>query len=454
MGQRNLTFSSFTLAGAPFNGVGIEYKPKEYGFRFSYIYGQFQKPVKLDTLDKNAPPAAFSRKGYAAKVGYVDGKEFFDMIVMSLKDDLHSISSFDEQQVLPQENFVVGLNGKMMLAPKLSLDYEGALSALTKDLRAKELNLDSLDPRIAFTKAFYTARTSTQLHYATTGALSYREKSASFRFIYKRIEADYTSLGATYLPQDVQAFTLNPSWSMFKSKLNFNLNGGIEMDNLSRNKLSTTTRFAGSAIVNWQPSHYFGVDGTYSSFTFDQQPDRRRLDDSTRIKQINQNISITPRLTFRGKRVFHNIIFVFNQMQINNTSYTLTAPKTDGTVSMGHFIYSLSLLKIGMNINSGANLTYTDVGLVATRNFGSNMGISKTLFHKKLRVASNGTYSFIYKGLLLSGHSYTTTLSCSYSVTKHNSLSLSGSFVKFQPVNNTLASRDEERASIMYSYNF
>ncbi|HEX8575099.1 MAG TPA: hypothetical protein VF677_02290, partial [Flavobacterium sp.] len=68
IGDVNMTFSPYSLAGHQFSGAGVELTPNG-PIKFSAMYGRFFKAVEDDENPNTLP--AFKRMGYGSKVEYV-----------------------------------------------------------------------------------------------------------------------------------------------------------------------------------------------------------------------------------------------------------------------------------------------------------------------------------------------------------------------------------------------
>src|SRR5690606_23843773 len=76
-GYRNVTFSPYTLAGHTILGGGFEINPGK--IRAGFMYGRLNRATVIDTATQSLVPYSFSRKGFAARLGYGTAENHFDL---------------------------------------------------------------------------------------------------------------------------------------------------------------------------------------------------------------------------------------------------------------------------------------------------------------------------------------------------------------------------------------
>src|SRR5579872_5378174 len=68
LGYRSISFSPYTLAGYTMLGAGFELHPGK--FRAGFMYGRLNRATALDTSTQSLVPVSFTRKAFAARIGY------------------------------------------------------------------------------------------------------------------------------------------------------------------------------------------------------------------------------------------------------------------------------------------------------------------------------------------------------------------------------------------------
>jgi hypothetical protein len=128
-GYRSMQFSQYTLAGARFRGAGFELNPGI--LRLAGMFGRFQQAVEEDTTATYRVTPAYKRTGFGFKLGLGSERTHFDIILFKAKDDTASLKRVPKKvDLLPTENFVLGLNTRIYVARQLQIEGEFACSAL------------------------------------------------------------------------------------------------------------------------------------------------------------------------------------------------------------------------------------------------------------------------------------------------------------------------------------
>jgi len=152
----------------------------------------------------------------------------------------------NENAVLPQENLVVGTKGRIVFADNIvSLEFDGAGSIYTRDIRSSEL--DSADIPDFLTKIF-KPRTGTNYDFAFNTSLNLNLLDVNTKLGYKRIGPGYNSLGTSYLLNDIQEYSIFNSFRISKTAVNIIYIH--QNDNLLTQKQFTTARNIVNAGIN------------------------------------------------------------------------------------------------------------------------------------------------------------------------------------------------------------
>ena len=187
----------------------------------------------------------------------------------------------------PAENFVTGFSTRYSKG-KIFFEGDGAYSIYTSNIYSSELT--NTDDIMKILKGFITENNTTQYTTAYSGALGFKDKHFGVKAQYKRVAPDFNSMGAYYLNNDFENYTLSANTSLFKQKLMLDGSFGMQQDNLRNTRDATSLRKIGSANLSYNPSQKYGMTAMYSNYSTDQQRGKLPVVDTTRLYQTTQNI--------------------------------------------------------------------------------------------------------------------------------------------------------------------
>ena len=329
LGTSSVRFSNYTLAGQRFMGAGADLQLGK--FRLGGMYGRLRRAVfplgnlnDPQTFLNEAEAPAFKRNGYTFKLGFGTKENFFDVIWFRAWDVAPDNYSVADWPLKPKENVVVGINSQFKLGKKVTLKNDWAVSALTRDINADTLEIENGTLRDLARKVLLP-RTTTSIRIAGESSIRYNHKIASPSLSYKRIEHDFTSLGAYFFLTDIQQITGGLQLNLFKKKLSTNLSYGRQRDNLQGLRLRTSTRNIGAASVQFNPSAKWGMSLNYSNFGISQSPLPKALTDTSRINQVNNSLTFIPRLNIQRKNSMHSLNLVLGYAALTNLGASIGA---------------------------------------------------------------------------------------------------------------------------------
>lgn len=337
-GYRNVVFSPLTLAGHTFLGAGVELNPGL--LRVGAVVGQFNRAVDAHYVDPDRV-ATFRRTGYSAKVGVGNERNYLDLILLRVADDVHSIRTDSLTHTTPAENLVLGLSGRLQLPKKLYVELDAAGSAYTRDVRAEAVATSTRsDTRLRYLGRLangFTLRPQTQVYTALQTSLSYRTKRADLKVRYKRVEPNYASMGAYYFQTDIENVTVAPSLRLFKKRLNLRTSIGWQHDNLFNQKRTRTNRRIGSLSASYSSDKNLTLDLVYSNYGITQRAGYRPLNDTARLVQNNRTLSASVFKGWTGETTLQTVTgsatyqalqdlnpFTADQNQNQNWNYTVS----------------------------------------------------------------------------------------------------------------------------------
>lgn len=380
LGHRNMRFSPYTLSGKTFYGAGIELNPG--GLRASAMIGRFNEATLEDSL-YNVSNLKYEQKGYAFKLGFGSSADHVDFILFKAEDDSTSVSNevAAYTQVRPEENVVLGIDVKKKLFKQLSFHFSGASSAFSRDAQAEEIESSELDQ--SGIRAFFNPNYSSRLNFAWETGLSAKIKRVKIKAGYKRVDPGYRSLGANYILADNEHLSLGAGFHLWKNKIHFNGDYGIQRDNLTAKKSAQTIRNVGSVNLNFNPAPTYGVTLAYSNYAIDQQPGLTEINDTIRVVQVSRNFSVMPRWSLLSKNFMHNVVWV-NSLQDMDDRNPFTEEFSEYKVFNSNLQYSLNWVSLGLGLNSGFHFNRVTNALTESGAYGLNLGASKSFGPIKL----------------------------------------------------------------------
>ncbi len=290
LGHRNVHFSKYTLAGHTFLGAGIELTPGI--FRFGFVTGRFNKALKNVQGIENFVGPRFDRKGYAFKIGVGKENHYFDISLLSARDDIESgdiNSSEGGRFIPPAENAVLGLKTHHRLFKVFTWDAEIAASGYTENTLADPIEDDYFAKNLV--NKILEPRFITTLRFAGETSVGLNLTNFSLQLLYKRIEPEFQSMGAYTFYNDVEDITVNPSFTLLKGKIRLSTSYGIQRNNLNNKRLQDSKRKIGSAHTNITFSKKVSGNFSYSNYRSDiATTNLEWLSDSFDIIQISEQI--------------------------------------------------------------------------------------------------------------------------------------------------------------------
>jgi hypothetical protein len=386
-GYRNISYNPYTLAGHTIYGVGFDIAPKK--FRFGAMYGRLATATVLDTVSQSLQPISFSRKGYAAHIGFAGAKNMVDLSMIVAEDDsssignnLSKISQRYGKEITPSGNVAAGLMAKFQITKNIFWEGNYALSIYTRDVRNPSL-LDETNSNTDvrnISKKLVQINQSTEYYNAIQTAIGFKSKGFGLRLRYLRVQPEFKTMGAYFINSDVQNITIMPSFSLLKKKVNVNASIGVQNDNLNKLKRTTANRIIGSMAVNAMLSKQFMINANYNNYSINQVPNVQRIADTFRVTQSTQNINLTPVYTNTNAKRTNSILGNINYNTLNdfNTAYAASAQsRTLNTISAllsfkQNFIASKFGYTLGVNYNAISGNVLND------NNYGGNIGIDKS----------------------------------------------------------------------------
>ncbi len=403
-GITSMNFSQYTMANHIFAGGGVELSPKN--FKIAAMYGRLKKTSEFDFENNTEINMSFKRIGWGGLFGYTKSGNEIKIIYFSAKDDSKSLAFIPvNTNITPMENTVVSLAGKTKLFKLFTLDLEYALSGLTRNVTSPN---DVNSPPKNQLPLIFNPNSTSQFFSAYKGSIGYRYKIIGVNFNYERVEPEYRTLGAYYFNNDLENFTIAPSLTLLKGKLNLSLNTGLQRNNLKNDKLNTTNRWVGSTNVNYAPNQRWNLTGSYSNFSSytkqkpQEDPFYKNTLDTLNFYQLSQSSMVSIMRNFGNNSVKQNIILSANyqitgqnQGAVNNpglfgTSSDIKLPSKVINANLGHnimFSKTKTAIITAINVNNSV-LPYFNIIYL-----GPNLNLSQAFLNNILKVSLGTSYN-------------------------------------------------------------
>lgn len=441
IGDISMSFSPYTLNGHQFTGIGLDLTPGK--LKTSIMYGRLQRSVEYNP-ENPIVQAAYQRMGCGVKVRYDDNNFYIGSSAFVAKDDVKSLMwQPDSLGIRPQQNLAMNIEAGVKLAKNLRLTGEYAVSLLNKDIR------DSVSS-VLFYKAFKLG-------------IDYQFLKNTIGFSYERVDPDYQTLGAYYFNNDYENITANYSTLLFKDKLNFSSNIGIQKDDINNQKESQTSRFVGSANITYAPTQKLNINVSYSDFQTHQNV-KSQFDyinqysptqnlDTLNFTQLSQNATVS---------VFYQFKQTDTQIQSLNTNlnYQVASDNSgnpNNSNGSSDFInaslsHNIQFTPQHTNINSSVNITSDNITSTNFLMFGPSFSISSKFFDKKFTTGFSSSYNVSYNENIYQGYVLNLRLNVGYLFLKHHNLTLNG----ISQYQDKMTGKNiyNFNSTLAYSYNF
>ena len=402
LGDVNMTFSPYTLAGHQFTGAGFDANP-EGKFQISGMYGRLLRATQYNAEEPRAL-TAYKRMGYGLKTAYDFDFMKLGVILFKASDEFNSIAnSFPvELGLSPKENAVLSFESEFRILKKARIRVEYAISGVTEDTQLTEVR-----PQNGILSFLLNENISTNYYNALNASFNYPAGNGTIGAGYERIDPDYKTLGAYFFNNDLENITVNASQSIFDNKLNLNVNAGIQQDNLNKAKSAEQQRIVSAINANYTASEQLGINASYSNFQsftnirdqFDYINQVGEFDnvDTLNYRQISQNANLGVNYILKKtetKQHTTNLNLVYQNSSNEQEGQTL-----EGGVNQFYnatAAYTLGYPERALNISFAANSSYNTVAENENLTLGPTIAVGKQFFDKRLRSNFSSSYNTSY----------------------------------------------------------
>lgn len=450
-GYRNLNYSKFSLGGHTFLGGGFDLTPGK--LRISAMSGRFERSHS-STADSLATPL-YERNGYSIKIGFGKDLNHVDLVYLTAKDNPGSLRlPVDTATVKPAENTVVGLNIKETILKNFTVEYDYGFSIYTDDIHA--LTIAQLAKETGNTVPnFYgiiTPRINTKYFQAMEGGMGLVKKTYGIKLIYRRIDPGFRSMGCYEFSTDLENLTLNPNLNFVKKTVNVSGSIGYQHDNLTKKKSATSARMVGSANISINPKPHYGIALQYSNYSTNQSPGLKSINDTLRLAQVSNSISITPRYMLVRKKITHLFMVLWLKQTLNDNN-SFTQKFSEYQTENYNFMYSLNINKTGTGLNFSYNISHTATYYGNSDFDGFSAGASQGFFKSKVVTDINFTFNENISNTASTAHIYNIKSGVGYRI-KRNTFNITLIYLLNNTSSVTNPSFHETTTTFGYTYSF
>ena len=427
IGDVNMTFSPYTLAGHQFTGGGFDLNP-EGKFQVSAMYGRLLRATEYNEEEPRAI-TAYHRKGYGLKTAYDFDFMKLGLILFKASDEVNSLENpFPVALGLsPKDNAVVSFESEFRLFEKAQIRVEYAISGVTEDTQLTDTRAES-----GILSFLLDENISTNYYKALNASFSYPAGSGTIGAGYERIDPNYKTLGAYFFNNDLENITVNASQSIFENKLNLSINAGLQQDNLDKAKSSDQQRIVSAVNANYTASERLGINGSYSNFQsftnirdqFDYINQVGEFDnvDTLNYRQLSQNANLGANyLVKKTETQQHsaNLNLVYQNSTNQQEGETIEGGESQFYNGMAG--YTLGYPERALNISLAANISYNTIAEDNNTTLGPTLSIGKQFFDKQLRTNFSSSYNTSFTNGAQQGDVLNFRLGSSYVwLEKHN----------------------------------
>ncbi len=444
-GYRNVSFSPYTLNNHNFLGGGFELTPGKW--RIGFVYGRFAEAIAEDTTSANSIAPSYKRFGYAGKLGYGGNNNYIEMSFMKAKDDETSIAEPLQTDIAPAENLSIGVSGKLTLWKKLVIATNLGMSAFTEDITTSELN--AYDNFPVDLSSLFQVRAASRVNFAGDVSLTFQQAWYAVKAEYMRIDPEYQTMGSYFFNNDLERYTLAPTFTFWQGRLNLGGSIGVQYDNLLNNKASRTQRIISAANVQVNPFPQFSVNAQYSNYATQQSSGLVQLNDTIRIFQVNHSVSVTPSYFIAKDQFYHSFVLALSQQTLEDRN-RFTEDFTESITNNANFNYQLRNNQFDYTLSGGLN--YLDLANMNqnVQRYGFSAGAQKGFWENKFSLGFNSMYNLSEAEGQSDGFILTNAVNISFTPFQAHAFVIRGQNI----LNRTSIEYNDYMLSANYNFNF
>jgi hypothetical protein len=392
LGYRDVSFSPYTLGGHTMLGAGVELNPGK--FRIGFMYGRLNRATTIDTTTQALVPFSFSRKAFAAKLGYGTERNFFELSYLSAKDDTIKPVGLTAQQnyISPAKNDVVAYVSRFSMFRYFIFESDGAVSLYTNDVNSPIGLNNSASTILNKLRTTFGLNGTSAYYTAFSAGLGYNSRNYGLKLKYKRVDPDFQTMGAYYFSSDYENWTVNPFASLNKGKIRFNGSLGFQHDNLKDQKRATNHRVIGAFNAGIDITKSLSVDAVYTNFSDNQKAQTVLFADSLKIVQTTQTVTVMPRYMIINPDLVQVISGSMTSNSLNDYNNFYSTDAVSRSIKTTQYMLSYNVNFAKKMLSAYVNISNTKLTGQGMQNSyrSATLGGNK-IFFKKLQTGLSGT---------------------------------------------------------------
>ncbi|MBA3665019.1 MAG: hypothetical protein H0W61_12535 [Bacteroidetes bacterium] len=471
LGITAMNFSSYTLNNHLFSGAGVELTPK--GFKCAVLYGRFKKALEYDFASGSDINMSYKRIGWGTMAQYEKNGQSIKITYFAAKDDASSLVFIPvESSIKPMENTALSVGAKTTVFKKLTFEAEYAISALTLNTRVSPDFQSAPKNKLP---GIFTPNSTSAFYNAYKSSLGYRSKNYGISFNYERIDPGYKTLGAYYFNNDFENFTIAPSITLIKGRLNISANTGLQRNNLDNAKLNSTRRWVGALNMSYNINKSWNINSSFSNFTtFTRQkpqtdPFYKNTLDTFNVYQVSQSAMLSFIYSF-GKSDFKQSVSVTGNYQISgqrqgafsdpgavgNTAL-IAAP---ATVRNGNCSYTILFQPSKTSVTIAFNINQSSMQEFDAVYIGPSLNFARAIYKNLVRLSLGSTYNKGYTNAIKTNDVFNHRCSITYAPKFQNEkvgkmgFSLNATYLQNLQTGQSTRSFNEFTGTVGLNYNF
>lgn len=386
LGDASMSFSPYTLSGHQFTGVGAEYRGSG-AWSAAVMYGRLLKHVPY-LPERSGVLPVHERRGYGVKLGYASKTWDLKAMVFTAKDRPDPATSDISKYPFPEQNLVLGWQGRLSVFQKgrLIVDHAHSVIGLEKEGVKRYFPRNYGDSISQYSREQY---------HALKVSLDYPAFSGNLAVVYERVDPGYRTFGAYYFNADLENIAVAASQSLFKGKVALQLRSGVQRDNLDRAKNSEFRRMVNRVDLAYTPDDQLSVTTHYSNFLthtnsrdqFDQINRMSTLDisDTLSYRQLSQQASLNMR--YQGGNASGNTrawSLLLNFQENNNRTGATQGEQNHDHFYQGALNYDVRPRESGWQYGTTLNASLNNGGHSDRFTWGPGIHAGRSFLSKKL----------------------------------------------------------------------
>lgn len=450
LGDTYLKFNPYTLNGRTVNGYGVTLTPGN--FRFSALRGRvedlrsFQDSLQLGTTFV----PTYTRRVNALSIGFGSSSTYFDLYAVNSADQLDSLNGeVVLEDFTRQSNTAFGSTLAIKIAQGLRFRTNFGISLQTQ-------NLDSFGDNTTvgnngFSGSIVEANITSRLLYAGDVGLNYSNRLFSLNGKVKYIQPFYQPLTVAFINSDILNYTIGGSTGFFKRKLNISGNIGIQKNNLTGSKLSTTNSVIANLAANFRLGKSVSGTFTYTNFAQDFEARLIQINDLFTYAVNSNVLSGSMRYSLKRGDVNYRV-----SLRGGRNGFITVSDAEESLVQYDSWNTGLTLGRTNSVSDFSINSTISyrkynrETGTLA--NYGGRISLSKGFLDSKLKLTANSSFIFNDRDELREGTTFRNGLAISYSLDKKGNIGLRANQIRRSSA--ITSDFTELRGALQYQYTF